>query len=275
MSLFICPICGLALDSSGKAYRCPNGHSFDIASEGYTYLLQVNKKHSLSPGDDKAMASARRAFLDKGYYCRLRDLLCELAAKYCDAAPALLDAGCGEGYYSAGVFKALKAAGKTPRMAGIDISKFILKAAAKRMPDIEFAVASSYSLPLADSSVDLLLDCFSPLAINEFRRVLRPGGIFIYVVPAARHLWELKQILYEKPYPNEEKETPYEGFEYEEIVRSDTRITLDCREDIENLFRMTPYYWKTPKEGAERLLSLERLSICAEFCIHVFRRSEI
>lgn len=87
-------------------------------------------------------------------------------------------------------------------------------------------MASSYHLPVADEHVDVLLDCFSPLALEEFRRVLRPGGTFVYVVPAADHLWQLKEVLYDRPYPNEEKETPYEGFAYEAIVR--WRETSPC-----------------------------------------------
>ena len=79
-------------------------------------------------------------------------------------------------------------------MAGIDISKFILRLAAKREKRVEFAVASSYHLPVADASIDLLLNCFSPLALDEFRRVLRPGGAFLYVVPSAMHLWEIKKV---------------------------------------------------------------------------------
>ena len=38
-SLFRCPVCGAPLDRGDRAYRCPAGHSYDIAREGYTYLL--------------------------------------------------------------------------------------------------------------------------------------------------------------------------------------------------------------------------------------------
>jgi len=272
MSLFICPICKAPLERAGSVYRCPEGHSYDIAKEGYTYLLPPNQKHSSAPGDDKGMAAARRAFLSKGYYQPLLDALCHLAVSHTGTAPAVLDAGCGEGYYTAGICQALENAGKHPRMAGTDISKFILRAAAKRKTDAEFAVASSYHLPLADQSLDLLIDCFSPLALGEFQRLLRPGGIFLYVVPAADHLWELKQILYDTPYPNEEKETPYDGFSYEAIIPVNGTITLPSRTDIQNLFQMTPYFWKTPKEGSQRLADLETLVTKIAFRIHVFRR---
>lgn len=272
MSLFRCPICAQALQRLPDVYRCPNRHSFDIAKEGYTYLLPPNQKHSSAPGDDKGMAAARHAFLSRDYYFPLQKALCELAVSHCGDAPTLLDTGCGEGYYTAAVYQALCEAGKTPAMAGTDISKFILRHAAKRQRSIEFAVASSYHLPVADSSMDVLINCFSPLALEEFRRVLRPGGTFLYVVPAADHLWELKQVLYERPYPNEEKETPYEGFSYESIVPVDAEITLTSQNDIHALFQMTPYYWKTPKDGAERLAALETLTTRIAFRIHVFRK---
>jgi len=271
-SLFCCPLCGAALTREEHVYRCPAGHSYDIAKEGHTYLLPVNQKHSLAPGDDQGMARARRDFLSKGYYAPLLNTLCHLSVSHTGPTPSVLDAGCGEGWYTAGVYRALLDAGKSPRMAGIDISKFILRSAAKREKRVEFAVASSYRLPLADGSIDLLLDCFSPLALEEFRRVLRPGGVFLYVVPAADHLWELKQVLYDRPYPNEEKETPYEGFAYESILPVEDTIALACREDIQNLFQMTPYYWKTPRSGAERLASLDTLTTRTAFRVHVFRR---
>ena len=272
-SLFCCPLCGKSLTREEHTYRCPNRHSYDISKEGYTYLLPVNRKNSAAPGDDKGMAAARRAFLSKGYYQPLQAALCQLALRMTGDAPTLLDAGCGEGYYTAAIHQTLSDAGKQPRTAGIDISKFILRSAAKRSRDIEFAVASSYHLPVADESIHLLLNCFSPLAADEFRRVLKPGGAFLYVVPAADHLWEMKQVLYDEPYRNEEKLTPYEGFRYEEVIPVDAQITLDSQEDIHNLFQMTPYYWKTSKEGAARLAALEQLTTHISFRIHVFRKA--
>ena len=272
MSLFCCPICGAPLRRTEHTYRCPAGHSYDIAREGYTHLLPANRKHSKMPGDDKGMAHARRAFLDKGYYRPLRDALCELSAAMTGDRPRVLDSGCGEGYYTAGIHDALVGAGKAPEMAGIDISKSILRLAAKRPQPIEYAVASSYHLPVADDSIELLINCFSPLALEEFCRVLVPGGHFLYVVPSAQHLWEMKEVLYDHPYPNEVKETPYEGFRYLTIRHVEAVIRLQTQEDIHALFQMTPYYWKTPQAGAQRLARLETLDTTISFDIHVFER---
>ena len=272
MSLFRCPICSSPLTREDRLYRCPNRHSYDIAKEGYTYLLPANQKNSLAPGDDKEMALARRDFLSIGYYAPLLETLCREILSRVDDRPSILDAGCGEGYYTAGIYHALQHAGKSPQIAGIDISKAILRLAAKREKAIEFAVASSNHLPLPDQSVDVLLNCFSPLFLEEFLRVLKPGGSFFYVVPAADHLWELKQVLYERPYLNEEKETPYAGFTYESIVPVESTIHLDHPSDIQALFRMTPYAWKTPKDGKDRLAALDILDCRIAFRIHIFRK---
>lgn len=168
MSLFTCPLCASPLDRAERSYTCPNGHCFDVAKEGYVHLLPANKKHSKSPGDDKGMVTARNQFLSRGYYAPLRDALCALALKYTGPQVSVLDSGCGEGYYTAGIHAALTRAGREVRLAGIDLSKPSVRLAAKRVPEGEFAVASAYHLPVADRSVDLLLNCFSPPG---------PGGI--------------------------------------------------------------------------------------------------
>lgn len=272
MSLFRCPLCAAPLERAGGTYRCPGGHSFDVAREGYVHLLPPNQKHSALPGDDRDMVRSRRDFLSKGYYSSLLNTICNQTLALPGEAPVLLDAGCGEGYYTAGVYQAFLSTGRRPRMAGTDISKFALRTAARREREVEFAVASSYRLPLADGAADAVLNCFSPLALEEFCRVLRPGGAFLYVVPGPRHLWEMKEILYDRPYPNEERETPYPGFRYREILPVEETVRVESREDLQNLFRMTPYFWKTPRSGAERLAALDHLTLQISFRVHVFEK---
>ena len=269
MSLFRCPLCASPLTRTDKTYACPKGHSFDRAREGYVHLLPANQKHAKDPGDDKEMAAARNRFLSGGWYAPLRESLCRLALTYAPVGAAVLDAGCGEGYYTAGVYAALSETGQVGQMAGVDLSKPSLRWAARREKAVEFAVASVYHLPVADASVDLLLNCFSPLALDEFRRVLRPGGVYLYVVPAARHLWELKEVLYDRPYLNKEEDIPYEGFSYLEVVPVEATLDLPDRDTIRDLFSMTPYRWKTPKAGAARLEGLDRLTVTAAFRVHV------
>ena len=275
-SLFICPICGKPLLRMESSYRCWGGHSFDIAAAGYTHLLPVNKMNSKNPGDDKAMVASRTAFLDAGYYRPLRDALC-CATLACCTDPeqnyTLFDCGCGEGYYTAGIAEALHRAGLTFRMGGIDISKHALRKAAKRLPDAEFAVASAYDLPMSDGCIDLLFNVFSPMAREEFLRVLRPGGHLIYVVPSARHLWDMKALLYKTPYENEADRKDYEGFVHEQTIEVRETICLQGSDHIMALFGMTPYAHKTPKAGIEHLQSLDTLDTAIGFDVHIYRKA--
>lgn len=269
-SLFCCPLCGKALVVDERRYFCCEGHSFDIAREGYVNLLPVNRRHSKEPGDDKNMVLARTRFLDGGWYSPLRAGLCSVVDGLCGNAPVLLDVGCGEGYYTSALNELISE--RNGRLAGVDLSKAAVKRAAKRCRDAEIAVASAYHLPLADSSVDVLVDCFSPLDVGGFHRVLRDGGYFIYVVPGARHLWELKEILYEHPYENEERVEEYTGFSFLRAEAVETSFILPSQEDIQALFHMTPYTWKTSKQGADRLSAMEQLHVTAQFNIHIFRK---
>lgn len=266
-SIFSCPNCGGKLILTDKTYRCQSGHTFDKAKEGYVYLLPVNQKNSKMPGDDKEMAQARNAFLSHGYYAPLRDELCRLVK---EAAPVtLLDIGCGEGYYTAAIAEAVPKA----RLCGIDISKPSIRLAAKKVKTGEIAVASAFRLPLPDASIDLAVNCFSPLATEEICRVVKKGGTFLYVVPGEDHLYEMKEILYDKPYKNKEQDIPYEGLVPIGVTTVRTTVNMP-KEHLWQLFAMTPYYWKTPKEGVQRLKATDALTITLSFHIHRFTRED-
>lgn len=273
-SLFRCPLCGAPLEREPARWLCPNRHSFDRAAAGYVHLLPANQKHSKDPGDDKAMVAARSAFLEKGYYAPLQEALCRAVAEYAVnfSAPVVLDSGCGEGYYTAGLFQTLSQEELTPQIAGVDLSKAALRRAAKRLPEGEFAVASVYHLPMPDQSADVLVNIFSPLAIEEFARVLRPGGLFCYAVPSARHLWEMKQVLYSRPYENPVKREDYSGFIWQNVKEIRRTVELEENADIMALFGMTPYAWKTPREGVARLENLDRLRCQIGFDLHLYQR---
>lgn len=271
-SMFLCPVCSEGLFFTEQGLGCKNGHRFDRSAAGYVHLLPANKKHSKQPGDDKIMCSARNRFLSAGFYAPLCDMLSQLTAQYTQPDMRILDAGCGEGYYTSAVYQAACQKSEQVHLAGIDISKFALKYAAKRLPQAEFAVASSYHLPLKDNCVDLILNCFSPMATSEFRRVLKKGGHLLYVVPAPMHLWELKQVLYSTPYQNKRQTINYEGFELQDVQTVESTIQLTTPQQIQDLFAMTPYFYKTPKEGQQALEQLQQLTVQIAFDIHIFSR---
>ena len=164
----------------------------------------------------------------------------------------------------------------TPAAARASIRRRSLRPRSKRTAGrhkgIDFAVASLFHIPCAAESVDVLTDVFAPIVPAEFHRVLKPGGTMILAVPGARHLYGMKEVLYDAPYENEEHGTDYEGFEFlgGESVRRE--ITVEGAENIEALFSMTPYYWKTDVAGGERLRRLNTLETEIKFRFLVYRR---
>ena len=195
-----CPLCGAPL-AGDVTLKCPSGHCFDRAKEGYWHLLPVQNTRTKAPGDSKEMVAARRAFLSAGYYGIFGQALGELCLEYgipaAQEAPLrLLDAGCGEGWYDRCIARQFAAAARPLELAGFDIAKPAVRLAAKALPTARYAVASSFHQPVKTGWADLLLNCFSPFAREEFLRVLRPGGRMIYVVPGAEHLYQMKAVLY-------------------------------------------------------------------------------
>lgn len=272
--LFCCPICGGPLQMEKSRLFCENGHSFDRARQGYTHLLPPNRMHSKEPGDTKEMVNSRRAFLESGAYSCFAEKLCELVWEFSQSlsSPFLLDAGCGEGYYTGKMEAYLRRKGISPRVAGFDISKSAVRAAAGKYKGCQFAVASAFAVPAADSSADCLTNVFAPIVPQECERVVKPGGVMILAVPGPRHLYGLKEILYDAPYENEYRETEYPGFVFVRRETVEDTLVLDDREQIQNLFAMTPYYWKTPESGSLRLAETEHLKTEIRFDFLIYQR---
>lgn len=274
MTGWLCPLCGGMLRPNGNSLCCENRHTFDRGKSGYVNLLLVNEKRSKIPGDNKLMVNARREFLDKGYYAPLAEEFSKEAAEAMAGVPgpAVLDAGCGEGYYTAYLKAALEGAGCAPQIFAVDISKFAADKCARRCKGVECAAASVFRLPMADASCDLVTCLFAPYAGEEYQRVLKPGGVFIMVIPGENHLWELKEAIYDQPYRNEVKGYELEGFDFLNRRTVDRRILLDNPADIRSLFQMTPYYYKSGVDTDARLEALERLETQVSFEILTYRK---
>ena len=272
MSLFCCPNCGDLLIGQGNTLHCSKGHSFDLARSGYVNLLLSQESHQKHHGDDKAMVAARSAFLDGGCYAPMREAMIRLAGKVARAGMTILDAGCGEGYYTAELAERLQQQGMEPKVAAIDISKAALMQAHRRSSLIELAVASCFHLPVAGESIDLLLSVFAPYCGEEFLRVLRPGGHLLMVIPLERHLMGLKQAIYENPYLNEVKDYSLPGFRLKDKEELRYPLHLHSQEEIQSLFMMTPYYYKTGAEDQQKVAALTELKTPAEFAVLLYQK---
>jgi 23S rRNA (guanine745-N1)-methyltransferase len=182
-----CPQCGAGLVRAGPVLRCPAGHAFDIARQGYVSLLPPGDRGPA--GDSAPMVAARADFLAAGHYGGLARALAAAAREAVTGTPGVvLDVGAGTGYYLAAVLDVL------PDRAGLalDVSKFALRRAARAHPRAGAAAADAWRrLPVADGAAAVVLDVFAPRNGAELRRVLHPAGRLLVVTPGRGHLAEL------------------------------------------------------------------------------------
>lgn len=197
-----CPVCGEPLAEGERAFTCPNGHSFDRARQGYVNLLRPTRLR----GDTLEMLRARRRFLDAGWYAPLADAIRADVAEWLGSAGAalppearaLLDAGCGEGYYLSRLADTLAPTFTTDgwRLYGLDLAKDAVRMAAGRTHAVTWLVASSKDrLPFADARLGALLAIFAPRNPEEYARVIARGGLLLVVTPTDEHLAEARAAL--------------------------------------------------------------------------------
>lgn len=269
--MLICPVCSRPLNIEGKCARCEAGHSFDQAKEGYFNLLLSSSTGG--HGDDKVMLASRRAFLEKGYYGHLLEVLKDICLEHFKRDCTLVDAGCGEGYYTDSICRALAEKVERVNFFAFDIAKDAAKMVAKKMGrSATVFVSSAYRMPLANESADGILSLFAPFAREEYLRVLKPGGLLIRAYPLEEHLFELKKAVYDTPLKNETVSDAGHGWESVEEQRVKKRLELNSNEDITALFGMTPYAHKTSEQDRNKLNGLEKLSVQTDFGVAVYRK---
>ena len=257
----ICPVCREPLQLEERTYRCSNGHSFDLAKEGYVNLLLSHQRKSKNPGDDKAMIQARRRFFDSGAF----DPLAKLIQHSTPHVPhsTILDCGCGEGHF----LGALSGA-----RFGVDVSKEAIRCAAKRYKEATWIVANGMrELPFADESMDVILSVLAPRNIEEFSRILKPDGQLILGVPGPNHLIELRSQLTNHAGDFEEKADEAVkkcAPQFEETNRESLRFPqlVNC-EQIADLIQMTPIFWNSSPEAKEKVRQLDELTVTVSFVL--------
>lgn len=258
---FICPLCQQPLQPQAQGLGCVNRHHFDRAREGYFNLLPVQHKNSREPGDAKTQLQARRKFLLAGYFSPLLPKLLEVVP---DSAKTLLDIGCGEGFFTDALRHHL---GQGAEVYGVDIAKAAVKLAAKHYPGC-YAVASSYALPLADHSMDVITRIYAPSCDAELNRVLAPHGRIILITPAARHLIGLREQIYQEVRPHQQPQNP-EGFYLSHRVHVSFELTIPAGEMTGALLGMTPFAWRLAPALSAHLVE-KGIQDLADFDISVY-----
>lgn len=269
-----CPSSGSPLTRLESCWRSAHNQTFDIAKEGYVNLLLVQHKNSKAPGDSKPMVNARRMFLESGGYAPLVQAIRDTLVTHnsnSNGALAIFDAGCGEGYYLNKVIKAFSAQQLEITACGVDISKPAIQKAAKRYKSTQFAVASTFAIPLADATQDIAIQVFAPSSSDEILRVLKPQGLWLTVSPAPDHLFELKQKVYDQPQKHTANSLQYEGFEMLARERVTFSVSLSDANMREALLMMTPFYWQISIAKKDALkASLKHVT--ADFDLQLWRK---
>ena len=235
---FACPICQENLTLVENSLKCDNRHSFDLAKFGYVNLAPQIKQ---SANYDKENFQNRQQILEAGFYQAILEGISDILATK-SSSKTVLDIGCGEGFYS----RKLQESHSDKTFYAFDISKDSVQIAAKSESNwaVNWFVGDLARLPIKDTSMDILLDIFSPANYGEFRRVLSKDGILIKAIPTENHLKEIRQRvqdqLTKKDYSNQDIKNHFQ--EYFTILSSQTASLTKTitAEQLQALLSMTP-----------------------------------
>ncbi len=274
-NVFVCPVCHAPMTSDGKTYRCGGEkvHCYDVASSGYVNLLPPGKMNNAKAGDAREMLRARVNFLSRGKYDKISDTVGDMiAAALPERELCILDAGCGEGHHICNIAKRLDCFA-----VGIDASKHGAEMGAKTAraagAKALFAAGNIFSMPVATGSMDAVVSMFAPIPAEEASRVLRDEGVLAVCASGREHLMEMRSIIYDEVRDSFKGIKAPEGFTLSEEKEIKYTVHLSG-DEIKNLFTMTPFYHRCPKEGRERLEGTESLEITVNCVIHIYRKSK-
>ena len=234
--LLRCPLCGGAFSRKDNSLMCEKRHTYDIARQGYVNFVPGQKEMFYK----KELFESRAKVFGAGVYAPVIEKLSEAIGRHVLAEkPVLLDAGCGEGYYTKAVCP-----GREMTRIGFDLSKDAVKLAARGPKTAMFFAADLKNIPMQDGSVHVLLDIFTPANYAEFARVLAPNGLVMKLAPRSGYLKELRTLAGDRLRHQE-----YDGGDVERYVHEKMNVSAQeaitytlpvTQETAYHLARMTP-----------------------------------
>jgi 23S rRNA (guanine745-N1)-methyltransferase len=273
--LLCCPLDKLALRQQDTRLQCANGHSFDIARQGYVNLLGPGDKRSRDPGDSSEMVAARRAFLNSGHYEPLAHRVAALVRPLTGTGSVIVDAGCGEGYYLQQLCAKLPASRlSAPTLIGFDISRPAVQAATRRCA-ATWLVASNRNIPLAPGSADCLLSLFGFPVFESFRALLRDGGTLLAVNAGPQHLIELREIIYPSVRHSASMVTQQAsaaGFSIGDTSTLQFQTMPLGQAQIHQLLSMTPHLFRASRAGKERAAQLDNFRVTVDVVFQLLHK---
>lgn len=272
--VLICPICREVLRRTDNSLQCASGHSYDVARSGYVNLLQPGRKSNAKSGDPDDMVRARREFLAGGYYDEYVRCVGTIAARSLgEKCSVMVDAACGEGHHSLILADEVK----PDMLIGIDASKKAADTAAKSVKrlksstELSFVAGNIFSMPLKDSSCDLVTVLFAPIPDRETLRVLRSGGVLCTAGAGADHLIELRRLIYDEVKIKDSSATEFDGFCTE--VRENIKYTVDLDGDaLRALFAMTPFCHRASSAAKDKIASSDGLQVTVSVDCTIYRK---
>lgn len=260
--LFRCPHCEQAFHiQEEKTLVCKNGHSFDLAKQGYVNLLT----HPVQSMYDQKLFEARKQVLDAMLYAHVYDVILQQLTNLPEVI-TVLDTGCGEGTH---LYKLKEQCEHEMIATGIDLSKEGIVAAAKNYTDILWVVGDLAKSPYASKKFDVILNILSPANYEEFKRLLQPNGRVIKVVPQSGYLKELRKQFYatseKEDYSNSQTVERFkESFPHVDIFRVTTTKKIST-ELVPLLAHMTPMGWHQEKKIED--LQLDEITIDVDILV--------
>lgn len=237
VEIFACPLCKqqMSVNNEGKM-SCPSNHSFDVAKQGYIYLLSRPVQSMYG----KELFQSRNEVITAGLYDKMQQTI---AQEIMTKQAVILDTGCGEGSHLHRICQQLDGAVGI----GVDISKEGIMAAAKFYEEQLWCVGDLANSPYNEASFDVILNILSPANYEEFKRLLKPGGKVIKVVPQENYLKELRVQAFadseKENYTNEQTVARFKAsFNTVDVKRVTYTIPLKP-ELVQKLLEMTPMGW--------------------------------
>lgn len=210
--LLACPECGQDLTGRDRTLRCPQGHSFDLAKQGYVSLL--TGASTKMTGDTPAMLDARAAFQTAGHFAPIAEALGlaaaatrlepfpDATARTTDSAPAPARSPRTTGTFRSGQNRSDSGSKNSPRIVRTQPGSTMAAASASRLASVllprvaepatgatampapailEIGAGTGYYLAAALDAVPsargIALDVSKPAARRAARAHVRAGSV--------------------------------------------------------------------------------------------------
>lgn len=247
-----CTICHSEMTvMDSKSLVCEKGHSFDLAKQGYVNMLQKQ----VSTMYDHTLFDARKRIIhDYKFYDKVHQKISKIIDEALQEGGLVFDAGSGEGTHLNAIFNHLDK--DSIHGIGLDISKDGIVMAAKNYSDLNWLVGDLTQTPFKEHSQDIILSFLSPANYSEFKRIMKPNGLLIKIIPGSHYLKEIREHL-----SDEDKE--YENTDTVNLMRnkvdviSEERVTYEREVDEEvlrDILTMTPLTWHISESQIESIL---------------------